>query len=326
MKQKINNITVVGIGGVGGYFGGLLSSSVNDQQVTFVARGEHGEKVKAQGLKLEMTDKTVICNPQKITNKISEIVNPDLVILCTKSYDLEDVVKQLDEVISENTILLPLLNGVDICDRIRKVTKKGVLLPACVYIAAHISSPGVIVISGPQGAIISGSDKENKNFNPDALTKLFENTGFKFKWVEEPYQAIWEKYAYVASFAVVTGYSGKSFVEVVNDKNLLDLLEKVMNEILSLAKAKGINMPEGFFDKSVKRSSLLSPEARTSFSRDIEKGKKSEIDVFGYTIINMGKEYGVGTPVTMRLVKEIELRVKNQESRTKNQEPRTKNK
>ena len=310
MENRIKNIAVVGIGGVGGYFGGLLANSVKDQQVTFIARGEHAEKIKSNGLVLEISDRRVTCIPQMLTDKISEIVNPDLVILCTKSYDLEDVVSQLDAVIQENTILLPLLNGVDICDRIRKVTKKGIILPSCVYIAAHISSPGVISISGPQGAIISGSDKGNKDFNPDLLIKLFENTGFKFKWVEEPYQAIWEKYAYVASFAVVTAYSGKNFVDVVNDANLLELLKGVMNEILSLAKATNINMPEGFFERSVKRTSLLSPEARTSFSRDIEKGKKSEIDVFGYTIINMGKEYGVETPVTMRLVEEIEMKVK----------------
>jgi 2-dehydropantoate 2-reductase len=316
LEKPIKNIAVIGVGGVGGYFGGKLVRSLDDQNiddkhVTFVARGKHGQCIKNIGILLKFPNENddIICNPHKATDKFNEIEPADLILLCVKSYDLEEVVKKLDHAISDNTIIIPLLNGVDIYSRIRNITTKGIVLPSCVYIAAHISEPGVVSVSGPQGAIISGPDPMNKSFDPEILTRLFENTGFKFKWVDEPYSAIWEKYAYVASFAIITGYSGKSFIEVVNDEKLLSLLKQVMNEILALAKALNINFADGFFEKSVKRSAVLSPDARTSFSRDLEKGKRSEIDVFGYTIINKGKEIGIPTPVTERLVREIEKKV-----------------
>jgi 2-dehydropantoate 2-reductase len=319
LTYSIKNIVVVGIGGVGGYFGGKLAKALssdkfNERKITFVARGSHADAIKQNGLILEQPEETIICRPDFVTDDIEKIVSPDLVLLCTKSYDMEDIVQKLEKVILKNTIIIPLLNGVDICERIRKVTQKGIVLPSCVYICSNIERPGKVFMSGPQGAIISGAGVENNGFDPSELNSVFENTGFKFKWVDDPYQAIWEKYVYVASFAIITGYTNKTFNEVAKDDTLLVLLKDVMNEILALANALNIIFADGFYEKSVKRSASLAPEARTSFSRDLEvKGKQNEIDIFGYTIINKGKELGVQTPVTEKLVKEMEQRVKNKE-------------
>jgi len=45
------NIVVIGIGGVGGYFGGKLAQA--GFNVTFIARGKHLDAIKNQGLQVK---------------------------------------------------------------------------------------------------------------------------------------------------------------------------------------------------------------------------------------------------------------------------------
>src|ERR1035437_10130386 len=114
MKTKI---VIVGLGGVGGYYGGLLARHYADNpnmEIYFVARGEHLKKVQQNGLKVITETGTFIVSPTLATDTVSEIGIADYVILTTKSYDLEATVKQINPCVGANTVILPLLNGADI--------------------------------------------------------------------------------------------------------------------------------------------------------------------------------------------------------------------
>jgi 2-dehydropantoate 2-reductase len=315
--HQFRNILVIGIGGVGGYFGGkiaysLSQSNPDNQHITFLARGKHLEKIRNDGLELITPEGKFICNPTLATDNLDNVPIPDLVLICTKSYDLENIISQLDAIISKNTVLLPLLNGIDIVERIRRKTGNGIILPSCVYIASHVSQPGTVIQQGPYGTIISGAGKNISFLEPDLLIKLFEKAGTKFKWVEDPYSSIWEKYIFVASFAMVTAYSQKTFYEVIHDDQLCNLLKEVMSEITFLAKESGINVPSDIFKSSLQKAGNLPRDAKTSYQRDIEtKGNKNEGDIFGSTIIEKGKLLHIETPVTESLFKEIQKKIHN---------------
>ncbi len=80
----------------------------------------------------------------------------DVCYICVKQYDLENVLKNLVTKINDSTIIIPLLNGIDIYDRVRKIITKGYVLPACVYVGTHIKQPGVVEQSGGECTIIFG--------------------------------------------------------------------------------------------------------------------------------------------------------------------------
>jgi 2-dehydropantoate 2-reductase len=310
----IKNITVIGIGGVGGYFGGKLAYSLSQnnstgKHITFVARGNHYKKINDSGLNLYTDEGHFICNPSLVTENILSIPSPDLVLLCVKSYDLESSITQLEKVIHPNTIILPLLNGVDIYDRIRAVTKKGIIFPSCVYVASHIAEAGKVVQKGPFGTIISGNTKTEPDCDVSELIDLFNSAKINFKWTSEPFKAIWEKYIFVASFAVVTAYANKSFVEVSQKEDLKRIIHEVMDEIILLANASGVNVPENIFESSLAKANNLPLDSKTSYQRDVEKGSKNEGDIFGQAIINKGKIYNIPTPTTESLYNEIQRKL-----------------
>jgi 2-dehydropantoate 2-reductase len=310
MDNSFKNILVFGIGGVGGYFGGKLAYHATQKQtgqnVYFVARGNHLSEIQKNGLVLNTHEGQLICKPTGISSNVTDFPSPDLCLVCTKSYALEDAIKQLEPLIKENTVVLPLLNGVDIYERIRKITKKGIVLPSCVYVASHIEKPGVVSQKGPFGSIVSGSDGSNSLFNPDALIELFQKSDIKFKWVDDPFFAIWEKYIFVASFALVTAYTGKTFVEVATNEETSAMVREIISEIKEVAKAENIVLPDNTFDLSIAKAVKLPADAKTSFQRDVEKGKDNEGDIFGKTILVKAQKYGIKTPVISRLYNEIQ--------------------
>ncbi len=295
------NIAVVGIGGVGGYFGGKLTHlreidpSVN---IIFVARNQHLKEIQVHGLLLDSQEGKRVCLPTRATDAISELPLLDYCLICVKGYDLDRVLLQLKDKITSSTVVLPLLNGFDIYDRVRRVIKTGYLHPACVYIGTHIEKPGVIKQSGGACTIILGKDPARKDENT-TLLKLLDLATIKYTWRPDPFPDIWGKYIFIAPFGLVTAKFDLSIGEVLKSGEPLDIAKSIMEEVAALAKGKGIDLPVNIVEDTIAKASKFPYETRTSFQRDFGlKDKPDERDLFGGSIIRVGKELGVPTPVT----------------------------
>jgi len=102
------------MGGVGGYFGGKIARSIKQnnsrEHITFIARGEHLQKIKENGLILDTPNGEIVFTPDIATNDIAVIPYPDFVLLCIKSYDLENAVKQLIPKIKKHMDEMPYVD------------------------------------------------------------------------------------------------------------------------------------------------------------------------------------------------------------------------
>lgn len=312
-KKEMRNICIYGVGGVGGYFGGKIAFTTSQlkgktKNVSFIARGSHLQEIRKNGLILNTSVQNgLICKPDIATDDIDEIPAPDVCLICVKSYDLEGVVKTLKRKIKNQTVIIPLLNGVDIYERIRSVINNGIILPSCVYVGTHREKPGVVTQKGGDGIILSGFDPQFTDYNPDELTHFFHEREITFECHDDPYKPIWEKYIFIASFGLVTAYAKKTLGEVLSDQVLKELVRKIMGEIISITERKGIKLPEDTANKSIEKAYNFPFETKTSYQRDIEiKGQLNEGDIFGRTIIRIGKALGVPTPVTQSMYNEIQ--------------------
>lgn len=227
-------------------------------------------------------------------------------LFCTKIYDLEQTARQLSFVIHENTVIIPLLNGVNICERLKKEIHKGTIIPACVYIAGKIESDDVVVQSGPAGAIVGGKP----GFAAAELLQIMHDSHIQFKWTVDPYSGIWEKYLLVASFALVTAKTEKSFDGVLNDAIAKKDLISIMYEIKQLAAVQQIYLPDDVIEKTLHRASKLLPGTKTSYLRDIEtRGAMNEGEICADTILSLSRKYGVTSAVVARYAKDIQKKL-----------------
>ena len=212
----------------------LSNPQFKDYEIYFIARGEHLRAIKQHGIVVKTPDRIISAKPTLATNDIGEIPSPDLILLCVKSYDLNQAVAAIKTVVHENTVIIPLLNGVDIVSESGAILDKGIVLPACLYLGTHIESPGVINQSGGNGVIIFGPDRKNPEYSGENVKDFFQKTGIKYEWYDDPLPKIWEKYIFIAAFGLVTALTGESLGAMMENDEHRNMVRGIMEEIYAI--------------------------------------------------------------------------------------------
>ena len=305
----IRKIAVVGLGGVGGYFGGKIGQLLSHKEIElyFIARGNHLEAIKKDGLYLS-TEKEgdMVCHPTLATDQISQLPSLDLILLCVKSYDLNTVLQLLKDKIEDHTIILPLLNGVDIYERVREVIHKAIILPATVFVGTHIEKAGKVTQKGGACKILMCHDPKHIDVTPVDLFNLFSESKIKYEWFHNVTAEIWKKYLFIASFGLVTAAYNKSVGEVMASNDLSDNTLSIISEIYNLSQKKGVNLPQEIIEMSFNKGNDFPYETKTSFQRDFENmERQDERDLFGGTILRMSQQLGCESPVTQRIYSKL---------------------
>lgn len=288
-----------GVGGVGGYFGALVTKELGSKHnIYFIARGTHKEKILEHGLTLKKSGGAAIINvhPKACIDVVTDVPICDLIIVSVKSYDLADAVKEIRHIADDKTIILPLLNGVDIYDRIREHLSTGIVLPSCVYVGTHIESPGVIYQKGGSCRIHIGKDPRFPEIYPEKLIQTLKDSHIEFNWEENIQVAIWSKFMFIAAYGLVGAAYDKSLGEILANPDLSQKIKSIMHEIKSITSKLSIPLGENIEEDSFLKAKQFPFEAKTSFHRDVElKGKVNEADLFGGTLMRYGDALGVST-------------------------------
>jgi len=179
-------IGILGMGGVGGYFGGLLAKAYFESdtiEIVFIARGETQKAIARNGLKIIDGTNEMIVFPTLVSNNPDEIGKLDYLICATKTYDIETSLGSIKKCISATTIILPLYNGVDATGRIETLFPENTILQGCVYIVSMIESPGIIKKIGFYEKLFFGS-KTAPISKLKELQSIFENADIESYLVE----------------------------------------------------------------------------------------------------------------------------------------------
>ena len=307
-----NNIVVMGLGGVGGYFGGMFALNIttnwrDKRDLTFIARGAHLEAIKANGLTLKLWNQDpVVCIPKMVTDSVLKLPYINFLLLAVKNYDLEDALHQVESRLNSDTVIMPLMNGVDVYDRIKAIAKKSIVLPSCVYISSKIECPGVVKLQGDIVKVYSGPDPQRPDYDGAEIQAFFQNMGLKLYWNANPFEPIWRKFLFVSPFALVTGATGKTMHQVWEDPELNASLLTIMSEIQAIAAKRGINLTSYDIDYAMRIGENIHPAAKTSLQLDIENKKgRMELEALGGVLVKLGNECGVPTPETEKFIKKI---------------------
>lgn len=299
MRKK--EVAIIGLGGVGGYFGFKINQfKPNDLSVSFIARNATYTQVKQHGLTLLSPEHEIsTTQPDHILESIRELQSPDLVFICVKEYDLENVCLQLKDCIHAETILFPMMNGADIYDRIRAVLSNHAILPSCVYVASHIKSKGIVEHKGRAGKLIFGKDPKHQNIDLNWVIALLDQSGIDYDFSEEPEVAIWSKFLFIASFGLVTARHNSSIGAVCTVTEQQNDARSIMEEIIAIAQKKNIAIAQGAADEVFSKAASFPPETPTSFQLDVNSGKQNtELELFAGAILKFGKQLAVPTPIT----------------------------
>lgn len=310
-QKKTTELAVVGLGGVGGYFGFKLAQHYADSaavRVTFVARGATHAAVRARGLTLlspEHSDS--VAYPARVLETVAELATVDLLLLCVKEYDLEDLCRQLHPALPTGAVVLPLMNGVDIYERIHRQLPHTIILPACVYVASHLKEKGVVEHRGHPGSIVVGQDPQHPSFDPRPLLRRLTDAGIVLNYQADAFPAIWAKFFFIASFGLVSARYNQSIGQVHEDPALHARARRLMQEIAAIAHTKGIALPTDLIERTFQKAATFPYHTPTSLQLDVHAGKaRTELDLFAGAILTYGETLGLPVPETRAIYREIQ--------------------
>jgi len=295
MKTKI---AIVGIGGVGGYYGGLLAKKYFNNpefEIYFIARGEHLKKIRESGLKVITENGSFIAHPTLATDNASDIGIVDYVLLCTKSYDLNLSIDQIKPCIDNSTIVLPLLNGMDISARIRTLLPANQVWEGCVYIVARLNEPGVVESSGGLHDLFFGVQHQRSE-KLSTFELWLKEAGIKATLSDNIRAVIWRKFIFISTTASLTSYFNVGFRDLLADETLRPFTLKFMNEVAAVANAEGVVFEHDIIETTVRHIERLPFGTTSSMHSDFKAGRNTELSSLTGIVIATAKKYGIPTP------------------------------
>jgi 2-dehydropantoate 2-reductase len=291
-------VAIMGSGGVGGYYGGMLARAGND--VTFIARGEHLHAMLANGLRVKTAHVGEFAIPAKATEAPHEIGPVDLVLFCVKTYDTSTAAEMIRPLVGPDTMVLTLQNGVESPERIGRVIGIEHVIGGTTYVSSKIESPGVIKEIWDRKAYLGELNGERTS-RIEQLVQSLEQAQVQVEISPDIHVAMWGKLLAVSAFTGVCCVTRLPAGAVRSCRETTSLLWGAVNEGISVAKATGSVMPDGLLDQLRAVSESMDPMLRPSMHYDIEKGKPLELEDMIGVIVRKGEQFHVATPLTFAM-------------------------
>ncbi|MDD2563717.1 MAG: 2-dehydropantoate 2-reductase [Salinivirgaceae bacterium] len=287
-------IAIIGSGGVGGYFGAKMAKAGLD--VTFLARGEHLKALKNSGLSVKSVLGDFNVDNVKATDNIQEIGFVDLVILGVKAWQIKEIAPRLKSIIKHETTVLPLQNGVLAAQELKEqIDEKNIIGGLC-RIISKIESPGVINHLGVTPTILFGALNNAKTERVLKIKALFDTAQINATIAENIQTELWKKFISICVSGLLA-VSKTTYGEMRTLKETRQMMIDLLNEVYQVSQKVGIQLEEGFLDKTISFIDTYPYDSTSSLTRDVWEGKPSEIEYQNGTVVQLGAKYGVETPV-----------------------------
>jgi 2-dehydropantoate 2-reductase len=288
-------IVIVGTGGVGGYFGGLLAHS--GQDVVFVARGEHLAAINRKGLRLSSIDGDYVIDPVQATDNMSEIGPSDLVVVCIKDYQLDGVLDGLETLMDDGTTILPLLNGVQAAEKLTQAFGIDRVLGGLCKVVSFVVEPGVIKQASPFRSITFGEWDGQETDRSRAIQETLTGAGIDAELSKDIRKAMWTKFLFITAFSGVASVVRLTAGDLRVCDETLDMLRFAMEEIEAVAWALGIELDREIIKMTMAFVEGLPAETTPSMQRDVMGGRLFELEAMTGSLIRHARDSGIDTPV-----------------------------
>jgi 2-dehydropantoate 2-reductase len=294
-------IAILGAGGVGGYYGGLLAR--NGHEVSVLARTSNLAALQERGIEIRTPSETFTA-PVRASDDVQDFGRVECAILAVKNYSLAEIAPAAAFLAEQGALILPLLNGVEVVDHL---VAHGVprlqILGGLTAISVVRIAPGVFERRSPFQRVVLGELEGQAKSLPEraqlvaAIAQAFRGAGVDTEISADITADLWRKFAFIASMAAACGLS-RSAIGPLRATLLGHLLiERAVREVVSVARARIVALAEDEAERTMKTIDGLPAAMKPSLLIDLEAGRPTEIDDLSGAVSRLGKSCGVETPV-----------------------------
>jgi len=288
-------ILIYGTGGVGGYFGARLAEAGND--VTFIARGLHLKTMQQRGLRLISPNGNYTVNNATYQENTAGLCDVELIIIAVKTWQLKEVAQEILPILEENTLVLPLLNGVTNCEVLSAILPSKNVIGGLCKIVSKISNPGEITHLSYEPTLVFGDLNRIKTEQILRIEKVFNRANFKSILASNIQTQIWTKFIYICTVSAIGALTRAPIGAMIAQVEIRQMMLDTATEIIAIAKEKGIVLKEDIIEKQFRIIAEQPYDTTSSLQRDMMAGKPSELASQNGVVVRLGREFGIPTPV-----------------------------
>lgn len=287
-------IAVMGTGGTGGYFGGLLARAKHD--VTFIARGPHLQAIRARGLRVESRIAGNFTVAATATDDPSTVAPVDLVLFCVKAYDTMAAAQQIRPLVGSESIVLSVQNGIDNADKIAAVVGERAMIGGLAYVVSALEAPGTISQTAGAGKIVLGELDGEPSDRVEQLAGELRDAGITTQVRPDIRVGLWEKFVFICGFSGVTTLTRVPIGTVLANPSTSAFMREAMDEAEAVGRGNGVALPAGAAESAFRFAGTVEPWGHGSMYTDLVLGRKLELESLNGAVVRLGRARRIATP------------------------------
>ncbi len=301
-------ILVMGTGGVGGYYGGVLASAGHD--VTFVARGAQLEALQARGLEVRTQGRTIRVQPTHAVGVPTDAGDVELALFTVKTYDTETAARALAPAVGPRTNVLTLQNGIDSVDILSRIIGAERILAGVTLVASGVVEPGVIQENGFSRKIVFGEPSGGTSERVQSLERTLREAGLDAEASTNARQAIWDKFVLLAPHASISALTQTPIGVTRETPEAMELYRAMIAEVKAVGEASGMSFAPDVADTIVGNFMTAPPGQTSSMQRDYAAQRRVELEYITGTVVRRARQLGVPTPAFDALYAILKVRAR----------------
>lgn len=303
MIRKIRNVSIIGMGAMGCAYSSQILKNIEDVNIRVIAEGERAERYRKDGF---------VINGEKhfydIVEPDEKCTEADLVIVSVKYNQLKEAVQQIKNHVGNDTIIISLLNGITSEEILGEIYGMDKILYS---ISAGIDA----VREGHQNVIfknigyIEFGEKKNDELTDKVITlkHFFDNAKIENKVPKDMLRMLWWKFMVNVGINQTSAVLRANYGVFQKEQAAIDIMKDAMKEVILVSEKVGVNLTEDDIEDWIKVLNKLSPKGKTSMCQDMLAKRKTEVGIFGGTVVELGKKYNVPTPINSTLTNIIKV-------------------
>jgi 2-dehydropantoate 2-reductase len=265
--------------------------------VHFIARGAHLTAMKARGLQIKSVNGDFLISPASATDDPGEVGPVDVVVVAVKHYQLADAAPQMIPLVGPETMVVPLLNGVDAHETLIEALGPESVVGGLCSLSSFIEEPGVIRQPTQLRRVVVGELSRTKSERVEKLIQVWKDEGADAIHSGDIFVSMWTKFLFIASFGGVSSLARANMGAILENQESRQLFVDAMREVEALAHTQEINLASDAVDGMLAMSEGFEPTTTSSMQRDVAAGNPFELEAFSGKIVRLARELKVPTPI-----------------------------
>jgi 2-dehydropantoate 2-reductase len=299
--KGIKNVAILGAGAMGASYASRFFDA-SGFSTELVARDQRYDLLKAEGLVINGKHYAIpVVHPDEAATPA------DLIIVALKNHHLSDAAHDLKNLVGSQTILISVMNGLDSEECLGSVYGMDKVLFAIAVGIDALRQGNSVTYTNPGKIYFGGSDNSVPSKRVLDVQEAFERAGIASEVPIDMIRMLWWKFMINVGINQASAVMRVPYGVFQSSSDAQTLMETLMREVLALAQRVGVNLGEQDLIEWRAVLNTLSPKGKTSMLQDIEAGRKTEVETFAGKVVDLGKNYGIPTPVNQAVLSIIHV-------------------